>query len=149
MALVELIAPEVVKVPLLADTKSEVLRELVEILQDAGRIEDVDGVLEAIQRREEMGSTGLELGIAVPHAKTDRVDRLTMAIGVSKDGIEFDALDGKPSMLFFLMLAPPDQTGPHLEALAEIAKLAKSREFCNALMSALSPDEVVRLFREE
>lgn len=149
MALVELIAPEVVKVPLLADTKSEVLRELVEILQDAGRIKDVYGVLEAIQRREEMGSTGLELGIAVPHAKTDRVDRLTMAIGVSKDGIEFDALDGKPSMLFFLMLAPPDQTGPHLEALAEIAKLAKSREFCSALMSAHSPDEVVRLFREE
>lgn len=149
MALVELIAPEVVKVPLLADTKSEVLRELVEILQDAGRIKDVYGVLEAIQRREEMGSTGLELGIAVPHAKTDRVDRLTMAIGVSKDGIEFDALDGKPSMLFFLMLAPPDQTGPHLEALAEIAKLAKSREFCSALMNAHSPDEVVRLFREE
>jgi len=149
MALVELITAEVVKVPLLADTKSEVLRELVEILRDAGRIADVDGALEAIQRREEMGSTGLELGIAVPHAKTDRVDRLTMAIGISKDGIEFDALDGKPSMLFFLMLAPPDQTGPHLEALAEIARLAKSREFCNALMSALSPDEVVRLFREE
>jgi len=149
MALVELITAEVVKVPLLADTKSEVLGELVEILRDAGRIADVDGALEAIQRREEMGSTGLELGIAVPHAKTDRVDRLTMAIGISKDGIEFDALDGKPSMLFFLMLAPPDQTGPHLEALAEIARLAKSREFCNALMSALSPDEVVRLFREE
>jgi PTS system nitrogen regulatory IIA component len=148
MAIVDLITQSVVKIPLEAENKPSVLCELVQVLKDAGRIEDVDGVLEAIHRREDMGSTGLEFGIAVPHAKTDRVDRLTMAIGISKNGIDFDALDGEPSMLFFFMLAPPDQTGPHIEALAEIAKIAKERKFCSRLMRASSAEEVVRLLRE-
>ncbi|MBN2323135.1 MAG: PTS sugar transporter subunit IIA [Spirochaetes bacterium] len=147
MAIVELISPEVVKVPLAAGTKEDVLRELVLLLKDAGKITDTDGALDALRKREEMGSTGLESGIAVPHAKTDGVDRLTMAIGVSREGIDYDSLDGKPSRLFFLMLAPPNQTGPHLEALAEIAKLARSKEFCDVLMNASSSEEIVRLFR--
>jgi len=149
MAIVELISPEVVKVSLNAGTKEEVLRELVQLLKDAGKINDIDGALEALHKREQMGSTGLESGIAVPHAKTDGVDRLTMAIGVSREGIDFDSLDGNPSRLFFLMLAPPNQTGPHLEALAEIAKLARSKEFCDILMNASSSEEIVRLFRVE
>ncbi len=148
MSIVDLISPEVVKVPLDAGSKEEVLRELVHLLKEAGKIIDVAGALQSLNKREQMGSTGLESGIAVPHAKTDGVNRLTMAIGVSWDGIEFDSLDGNPSRLFFLMLAPPDQTGPHLEALAEIARLARSKEFCSALMRAPSSEEVVRMFRE-
>lgn len=149
MALVDLISPEVVKVPLTADNKPAVIRELVQILKDAGRINDLDSTLESIHKREEMGSTGLELGIAVPHAKSDAVKSLTLAIGISPDGIDFDSLDGKPSQLFFLMLAPPNQSGPHIEALAEIAKLSRSRAFINTLINARSPQEVVELFRED
>ena len=147
MAIIELISPEVVKVPLDAGTKEEVLRELVNVLKDAGKIKDVTGALEALHKREQMGSTGLESGIAVPHAKTDGVERLTMAIGVSREGIDYESLDGKPSRLFFLMLAPPGQTGPHLEALAEIAKITRSKGLCDLLMNAPSSDEIVRLFR--
>ena len=149
MALVDLISSEVVKVPLTADNKPAVIRELVQILKDSGKIDDFDHVLEAIHKREEKGSTGLERGIAVPHAKTDAVKSLTVAIGISPEGIEFGSLDGKPSQLFFLMLAPPNQSGPHIEALAEIAKLSRSAAFIRTLINARSSQEVVELFRED
>jgi len=147
MALVDLITPEVVKVPLVAKDKPGVIAELIRILEDAGKINDRGSVLEAINKREEMGSTGLELGIAVPHAKTEAVDTLTIAIGISSQGIDFDALDGKPSHLFFLILAAPGQSGPHIEALSEIAKLSRSKAFLNSLIRARSPEEVVELFQ--
>jgi len=122
---------------------------LVQILKDTGEIDDFDKVLLAINKREEMGSTGLEFGIAVPHARTDSVKNLTIALGISSEGTEFNALDGKPSHLFFLLLAPPDKSAQHIEALAEIAKLARSRSFCSLLMQANSAEKVVELFREE
>ncbi len=149
MALVYLISPEIVKVPLSTDNKPAVIRELVQILKDAGKIDNIDVVLEAIHKREDMGSTGLEQGIAVPHAKTDSISTLTISIGISPQGIDFDSIDGKPSQLFFLMLAPPDQSGPHIEALAEIAKLSRSSAFIRTLVSSRTPQEVVELFREE
>ncbi len=149
MALVDLISPEVVKVPLTSTNKPSVMRELVQVLKDAGKINDTESVLDAINQREELGSTGLELGIAVPHAKSESVKDLTLAIGISPEGIDFNSLDGKPSHLFFLMLAPPNQSGPHIEALAEIAKLSRSRAFCDALIHARSPQEVVDLFKGE
>lgn len=149
MALVDLISPDVVKVPLISDNKPAVLRELVQILKDAGKISDFEGVLEAIHKREDQGSTGLELGIAVPHAKTEAVQSLTIAIGISPEGIDFNSIDGKPSHLFFLMLAPTTQSGPHIEALAEIAKLSRSKAFCNTIINARTPHEVVELFCED
>jgi len=147
MALVDLIKKDVVKVPLVSQTKPEIIDELIDILYNGSRIKDREDVREAINKREELGSTGLEFGIAVPHAKTNAVGTLTVAIGISPAGVDFDALDGKPSKLFFLILAAPNQSGPHIEALAEIAKLSKSRTFLTALMNAKSADEVLDLFR--
>jgi len=149
MALVDLIRPEVVKVPLVSTTKSEVIRELVECLRDAGKISDVEAVVEALMKRESMGSTGLEQGIAVPHAKTQAVNSLTVALGLSPKGIDFQAIDGNPSKLFFLLLAPPDQSGPHIEALADIARITKSQAFCRTLIGSTSPAGVVELFSED
>ena len=147
MALVDLITTEVVKVPLRSRDKTGVIEELVQVLVDAGKITDRENVLDAIHKREAMGSTGLEFGIAVPHAKTESVKEITMSIGIAPQGIEFDAIDGKPSTLFFMILAAPDQSGPHIEALAEIAKLSKSKAVLQALIAATSADEVVEIFR--
>lgn len=147
MALVDLITPEVVKVPLKSRDKSGVIEELIEVLKDAGKITEKQKAIEAIHKREALGSTGLEMGVAVPHAKTDAVKTLTIAIGISPEGVEFGAIDGKPSKLFFLMLAAPNQSGPHIEALAEIAKLSRSKAFLDALMNARTPEEVVKLFQ--
>ena len=149
MALVDMIRPEVVKVSLVSTTKAEVIRELVELLRDAGKISDVETVYDALMKRESLGSTGLEQGIAVPHAKTTAVNALTVALGISPKGIEFEAIDGNPSKLFFLLLAPPDQSGPHIEALADIARITKSQAFCRTVIGSTSPAEVVELFSED
>ncbi len=147
MTIAELISKDVVKVPLESSVKPGVIRELVQVLKDAGKIQDMEKVVNAVNAREALASTGLEAGIAVPHAKTDAVKDLTIAMGISPEGCDFDAMDGKPSHLFFLLLAPPEQSGPHIAALADIAKIAGSRSFCNLLLKAGSPKDVVELFR--
>jgi len=148
MALVDLITPEVVKVPLAGKTKNEVIRELVQVLLDAGRIAELESVYDALLTREALGSTGLEQGVAVPHAKTRAVRQLTAAIGIAPQGVDFQSADGEPSKLFFLLLAPPDQSGPHIQALAEIARLARSPTFLRILTEASSGREVAELIRE-
>ncbi len=147
MALIELVQEKVIKTPLASKDKPDVLRELVQILKDAGEIDDYDAVLTAIVTREDQQSTGLQDGIAVPHGKTTSVPRLKLAIGIAPEGIDFDSLDGNLSKLFFLLVAPPDQSGPHVEALGEIAKLAQSRAFCKALIAADDAKEVVELLQ--
>jgi mannitol/fructose-specific phosphotransferase system IIA component (Ntr-type) len=149
MALIDLLVPEVVKTPLESKDKPGVLLELVGILKDAGRIDDLGTVLRAVQEREDKQSTGLEEGIAVPHGKTVAVSSLKLAVGIAPQGIDFNSLDGKPTTLFFLLVASPDQSGPHVEALAEIAKLARSKAFCQALVRAGSAQEVIGLIRGE
>lgn len=148
MALIDLITTDVIRAPLSSTTKYDVMRELVEVLAKAGKIPDTPAVLDALMQREAKGSTGLEMGIAVPHCKTEAVDSLVLAIGIAPGGVEFEALDGQPSKIFFLLLAPPDQSGPHIEALSEIARLTQSTSFLNALAESTSPEEVVELFAE-
>ncbi|MFP4114698.1 MAG: PTS sugar transporter subunit IIA [Spirochaetota bacterium] len=148
MSLSDLIQPDVVKVPLAARSKSEAIAELLDVLVHAGKVSDREHAMNALFERESLGSTGLESGIAVPHAKTGAVTRLTLAIGISPEGIDFQSADGEPSRIFFLMLAPPDQSGPHIEALSEIARLARAPAFLKALARAESAQEVVELINE-
>ena len=149
MALLERIEESVIKVPLESTTKHDVIRELVLLLKDAGKIDDADSIVEAVESREVLCSTGLDRGIAVPHAKTDAVPDLTIAIGISPDGVDYEALDGEPSKIFFLILAPPDQSGPHVQALSEIAKTTQSSVLVRMLLAAKTPAEVVELFMDE
>ncbi len=146
MAVVNLIEEDIIKIPLEAKTKPDVIKELVDVLKKAGKIEDAESVFRAVMLRENMGSTGLEKGIAVPHAKTHKVNNLVLAIGVSPEGIDFDSLDGEPSKLFFLLIATPQQAGPHIEALSEIARLTRSSNFCKLLLNAKTPKEIVDIF---
>ena len=146
MAVVNLIEEDIIKIPLEAKTKPDVIKELVDVLKKAGKIEDAESVFRAVMLRENMGSTGLEKGIAVPHAKTHKVNNLVLAIGVSPEGVDFDSLDGEPSKLFFLLIATPQQAGPHIEALSEIARLTRSSNFCKPLLNAKTPKEIVEIF---
>ena len=149
MALIDLVVEKVIKVPLESKDKPDVIRELVKILRDAGEIDDYETALSAVQDREDKQSTGLTDGIAVPHAKTNAVKSLKLAIGISPEGIDFDSMDKEPSKLFFLLLAAPNMSGPHVEALAEIAKLSRSRALCKALVNAENAKEVVELLAGE
>jgi len=148
MALIELITEEVVRVPLKSTTKHEVFHELLDLLHSAGRIDNTDTVFDELVSRDNVMSTALEKGIAIPHAKTKAVKSLVMALGIAPKGIECNSLDGEPTRVFFLVLAPPDQSGPHIEALAEIARATRSSAFVRLLLSSQSAAEVVESFCE-
>jgi len=131
--------------------KEDVLRELVEALAEAGEIEKRhrNKLIDALMSRESLGSTAIGQGIAIPHAKSDCVDKLVAAFGISKRGVDFDSLDGELAYIFFLLVAPQDSAGPHLKALARISRLLKDKYFRDSLRS--SPDEkaVIKIITEE
>jgi len=149
MALMDLITKELIRVPMTATNKQEAIMELVDLADSAGRFTSRDDVLSAVQQREALGSTGLEKGIAIPHAKTEAVKEITLVMGISPNGLDFQALDGNPSKIFFCILAPPDQAGIHIEALSEIAQITKSGAFLRLLGAAEDADEVLELFQED
>lgn len=148
MALIDKITENVIKVPLVSTTKADVIRELLDLLVAAEAVKDDATAYNALLERESKGSTGLEQGIAIPHAKTDAVENIQIAIGISPGGIDFQALDGQPSKVFFLILAAPDQSAPHVEALSEIARMTRSAAFMRALVGSLNAKEVLELIRE-
>jgi PTS system nitrogen regulatory IIA component len=128
-------------------TKNGVMKELVSHLQMEPEAKDI--LLKTLIKREEMGSTGLGKGIAIPHARTLLVREFTLIIGLSKKGIPFDALDGKPSNLFFLLIAPPrEPSNSYLIALGKIAELARGIAKDGRLFDVTEEDEFLRVMRE-
>jgi len=143
MKLIDFITPAHVKIRLEGNGKEEIIEELVSLLVDTSDVEDPDAIFEAVMSREREGSTGLEKGVAIPHAKSDAVKSLSIVIGISRAGVNFAAQDGKPSHLFFLMVAPTSESGPHVQAIAKIVKMIKLDKFRKKLLDAKKPDDVV------
>ena len=133
------------------DSKEEVIRELVSLLVKAGSIKerDVNKLVQILLKRESLGSTGIGQGVAIPHGKSDCVTKLVAAFGVSKTGMNFDALDAEPVTLLFLLVAPEDSAGPHLKALARISRLLKDKHFRDSLRAAKDEKTLVKIIREE
>lgn len=131
--------------------KEGVIRELVGLLVKAGSIKerDVAKLVQILMKRESLGSTGIGQGVAIPHGKADCVDRLVAAFGVSRAGVPFDALDGEPVTLFFLLVAPEDSAGPHLKALARISRLLKDKHFRDSLRVAKDEKTLAKIIRDE
>lgn len=134
MKLSKKISKRAVSMELRSTNKEEALGELVDLLCGAYRIGERETCLEAIRKREEKQSTGIGMGLAVPHAKTTAVDRLYIAFGRSTGGIEFESLDKEKAHIFFILLSPRDVSGPHIRALAGISRLVKHEEFRHALL---------------
>src|ERR1700683_1301181 len=133
MRLTEILKPQNIKVPLAATTKNEAIAELVQLLADNGQITDAKKVLDAVLEREATRTTGIGNGLAIPHGKCSGVDHLVVAIGKPEKPIEFDAIDGRPVNLIVLLASPPDQTGPHIQALARISRLMTVEAFKAAM----------------
>jgi mannitol/fructose-specific phosphotransferase system IIA component (Ntr-type) len=128
-------------------TKNGVLKELVSHLEMEPEAKDI--LLKTLVKREEMGSTGVGKGIAIPHARTLLVKNFTLVIGLSRKGIPFDALDGKPSNLFFLVIAPPlEPSNSYLIALGKIAELARGIAKDGRLFNVTEEDEFMRVVKE-
>ena len=130
--------------------KQPVLKEMVQVLIDTGRIDEgaLPGIVKALMGREDLGSTGIGKGVAVPHAKHESVHGLVAAFGRSQKGIEFAALDGQPVRLVFIILSSKEHSGQHLGALARVARLVRDDRFCRFLREAEDAKELAELFAE-
>jgi mannitol/fructose-specific phosphotransferase system IIA component (Ntr-type) len=139
-----------IKADVASDDKEGVIRELVDSLVTAGVIksEDLEGILRAIMKREELGSTGIGKGIAVPHTKHPSVTKLVGTVGVSTDGVDFNSLDGEKVQLLFLLISPPDRPGDHLRALENISRQLRDDTFCRFLKQARSAADIQQLLEE-
>ncbi len=131
--------------------KEDVIRELVDVLIEAGDIEKRarNKLIESLMNREALGSTAIGQGIAIPHAKSDCVGKLVAAFGLSSKGVDFDSLDGEPAYIFFLLVAPQDSAGPHLKALARISRLLKDKYFRDTLRACEDEKAIVRIITQE
>jgi PTS system nitrogen regulatory IIA component len=139
-----------IKADLAAEDKPEVIREMVESLAQAGAISpgDVESIVAAILKREELGSTGIGRGVAVPHTKHPGVERLVGTVGVSVEGVDFNSLDGDKVHLLFLLISPPDRPGDHLRALENISRQLRDETFCRFLKQARTPQDIQQLLEE-
>jgi mannitol/fructose-specific phosphotransferase system IIA component (Ntr-type) len=150
MKFADFIVPDAVKSELTADEKEGVIREMVQALLDAGGIQkdEFESIVKAILKREELGSTGIGRGVAVPHTKHPSVDRLVGTVAVSSEGVDFDSLDGERVHLFFLLISPPDRPGDHLRALENISRQLRDDTFCRFLKQSKTQEEIRTLLEE-
>lgn len=143
MSLSAVLTEKSVAIGLSAKDKTGVIDELIGILRTSGQIGDAEAARRAVLEREEKMSTGMKNGIAIPHGKSSSVKSLVACVGISKDPIPFDALDGEPCRIFIMTISPPESTGPHLRFLAEVSQLFKSAEKRAAAVAAASPAELL------
>jgi PTS system nitrogen regulatory IIA component len=146
MNLRKVMTPATITVALKSDTKEGIIEELVDLLMAAGKIKDLKDRKEALQvvlDREKKMSTGMQNGIAIPHGKTDTVGTLVAAIGLKKEGVDFQALDGQPSRIFVMTLSPDTRTGPHIQFLAEISRQLSDAGIRDKVLKAATPEEVL------
>lgn len=149
MTLLDILSPDSTIVDLKGDTKEEIIAELVASLSASEAISDQDKVLQAVLEREKIMSTGIGDGIAIPHGKSDSVVKLVAALGTQRRGVDFEALDGEPAYVFFLLVSPANVSGPHIKALARISRLLKNDDFKKKLITASSPEEIISAIRAE
>jgi PTS system nitrogen regulatory IIA component len=149
MRITDLLEKRAIKLDLVATEKEEVLEELVNALAAIKPIGDKKAILKSLIDRENLGSTGIGQGIAIPHGKTDKVNELLAFLGISKRGVNFEALDGEPVYIFFLLIAPKESAGPHLKALARISRLLRDSYICQLIQKAKTAEDVYRIIAEE
>src|SRR4030042_411224 len=136
MKIIDLLDPKCLLPDLQAANKRGVLEELATALVSEHKEVTLQAVVEVLLERERLGSTGIGDNIAIPHGKLSQLSRMLLAFGRSVKGVEFDSMDGKPSHLFFLLLAPVNSSGLHLKALAKISRMLMSQDFRDSLMGS-------------
>ncbi len=149
MKITEFLNKNAIKIGLQSTEKEDSLKELVDVLAGVVDVGDKKAIVKSLIERENLGSTGIGQGIAIPHGKTDKVKELISVLAISKKGVNFEALDGEPVYIFFLLVAPKDAAGPHLKALAQISRMLRDTYFCDLLRRCETNEQVYDLIRKE
>jgi mannitol/fructose-specific phosphotransferase system IIA component (Ntr-type) len=150
MKFADFISRKAIRADLSATDKQGAIREMVQALLDANDLpaDEFESIVKAIMKREELGSTGIGRGVAVPHTKHPSVDRLVGTVAVSHQGVDFTSLDGEIVQLLFLLISPPDRPGDHLRALENISRQLRNDTFCRFLKQAKGAADIQQLLDE-
>jgi len=150
MKLTDFVVSDAILPALESSSKESAIRTMVESLGSVGAIrpEDQESIVDAILKREELGSTGIGNGVAVPHTKHPSVDKLVATIAISPEGVDFASLDGEAVYILFLLVSPPDRPGDHLRALESISRHLRNQNFCSFLRQSKTGVAIVELLDE-
>ena len=149
MKIVEFLSEKAISADLKAKDKTGIIHEMIDLLAKAEGIKNKGEIVKILIARESLGSTGIGLGIGIPHGKSNGVKKLVAAFGISRRGIDFDALDGEGVYIFFLLIAPEDSAGPHLKALARISRLLKDKYFRDFLRQLSDEKALYKAIKDE
>ncbi|MBW7905692.1 MAG: PTS sugar transporter subunit IIA [Phycisphaerae bacterium] len=136
-----------IRVPLVSGEKTGIITELIDLLAERGALRNRDAVLEAVLKREAERTTGIGYGLAIPHGKSDGCTQLAVAAGKPAAPVDFQSLDRRPVTFVVLLVSPPDQTGPHIQALAKVSRLMNIEEFRKRVDLARTPEELFDAIR--
>ena len=145
MNLKKVLSPDTVWVDLKADTKDGIIEEMIDRLVAAGKIKNREDALKAVRTREAKMSTGMQNGVAIPHGKYASIKNLVAAIGLNKEGVNFDSMDGSPSTIFIMTLSPANRTGPHIQFLAEVSRLISQPAERERLLAARTHADIYEI----
>ena len=143
MNLRKLLSEDSIILTLKSTAKEDIIREMIDYLVARGRIKDRDAALKAVLDREQKMSTGMQHGIAIPHGKTDSVDKLVTALALKKEGVDFGSMDGKPSQIFIMTISSVSRTGPHIQFLSEISQVLNDPDKREALLKCETTSQVI------
>lgn len=149
MKIMDILKKEFILEELKAKSKREVLVELAAVFARGKTKFDPEAMLHVLLEREKLGSTGIGDGIAIPHGKLAGLEEMVIAFGRSREGVDFEAMDGKPAHLFFLLMAPENSAGQHLKALAKISRMLKDAVFRKYLLAAKTHDDLYQALVEK
>lgn len=140
---------ERINLDLKSKTKTDVIKELMKTMSNSDKINSSEKALSGLFSREEIGTTGIGKGVAIPHAKTDAVSDLVVGFGISKEGINYGSMDEEPVKIFFIFLSPLDGNQEYLKILARISRLIREEKFRNSLLAADTPEKVIEIINNE
>ena len=145
MNLKKLLNTDVMQLDLPGSSKQEVIEGLLDVMMRTGKVKDRAAALNALLEREKKMSTGIQFGVAIPHAKTDAVDELLACVAIKKEGIDFAALDGLDTKIFIMTLSPEKRTGPHVQFLAEMSKILQNAALREKMLHIESEEALLQL----
>ena len=150
MKILEYLVPERIKVNLEGKTKEEIIKEMAQLFvkSEVLNSEDLEEFVKEINEREKLTPTGMQDGIAIPHARTPLVKELSLALGISREGVDFESMDGEPSKLIFMIAAPEETKKEHLDLLAEISKLSYEEELVEELKTASTIEKITNKLKK-
>lgn len=149
MKLVDILNSELIKCPLQSSNKVSVIKELLSLLSEKQSIENKENILKAILDREAIMTTGVGNGVAIPHCKIANLSNFIMALGIHKEGIDFQSLDGEPAQIIFLLVGPEDKPGTHIRLLSRVSRILSKADVRERMIKSDAADVIFQHLAEE